>query len=131
MKVLKIFEVLKNKEKARIEANRILAEKLQEQEREQFIIEGRAKFLHDTIVAQRKIPPKEKRSSMESKEEVKEEIKEEKYKRKRKQDFADIAEKTMLQQKKYRVYKIRNDKECLDTILCAFKKKLKDCRNMN
>ncbi|GJU30335.1 hypothetical protein Tco_1173924 [Tanacetum coccineum] len=31
--------------------DRILAEKLQEQEREQFIIEERAKFLHDTIAA--------------------------------------------------------------------------------
>ncbi|GJT91789.1 hypothetical protein Tco_1080634 [Tanacetum coccineum] len=40
--------------KARIEADRILAEKLQEQEREQFTIEERAKFLHDTIDAQRK-----------------------------------------------------------------------------
>ncbi|GJT97332.1 hypothetical protein Tco_1092850 [Tanacetum coccineum] len=35
--------------KARIEADIILAEKLQEQEREQFTIEERAKFLHDTI----------------------------------------------------------------------------------
>ncbi|GJT67697.1 putative ribonuclease H-like domain-containing protein [Tanacetum coccineum] len=34
--------------------NRLLAEKLQEQEREQFTIEERAKFLHDTIAAQRK-----------------------------------------------------------------------------
>ncbi|GKA78827.1 hypothetical protein Tco_0785364 [Tanacetum coccineum] len=40
--------------KARIEADRILAEKLQEQEREQFTITERAKFLHDTIAAQRK-----------------------------------------------------------------------------
>ncbi|GJS63594.1 hypothetical protein Tco_0678158 [Tanacetum coccineum] len=40
--------------KARIEADRLLAEKLQEQEREQFTIEERAKFLHDTIAAQRK-----------------------------------------------------------------------------
>ncbi|GJZ50247.1 putative ribonuclease H-like domain-containing protein [Tanacetum coccineum] len=40
--------------RARIEADRILAEKLQEQEREQFTIEERAKFLHDTIAAQRK-----------------------------------------------------------------------------
>ncbi|GJY30491.1 putative ribonuclease H-like domain-containing protein [Tanacetum coccineum] len=39
---------------ARIEADRLLAEKLQEEEREQFTIEERAKFLHDTIVAQRK-----------------------------------------------------------------------------
>ncbi|GKC93520.1 hypothetical protein Tco_1158962, partial [Tanacetum coccineum] len=41
-------------ENARIEADRILAEKLQEQEREQFTIEERTKFLHDTIAAQRK-----------------------------------------------------------------------------
>ncbi|GJS67763.1 hypothetical protein Tco_0682328 [Tanacetum coccineum] len=41
--------------KARIEADRILAEKLQEQERDHvFTIEERAKFLHDTIAAQRK-----------------------------------------------------------------------------
>ncbi|GJR40716.1 putative ribonuclease H-like domain-containing protein [Tanacetum coccineum] len=41
--------------KARIEADRLLAEKLQEQEREQFTIEERAKFLHDTIAAQRRL----------------------------------------------------------------------------
>ncbi|GJS75093.1 hypothetical protein Tco_0724974 [Tanacetum coccineum] len=40
--------------KARIEADRLLAERLQEQEREQFTVEERAKFLHDTIAAQRK-----------------------------------------------------------------------------
>ncbi|GKF42093.1 hypothetical protein Tco_0125435, partial [Tanacetum coccineum] len=40
--------------KARIETDRILVEKLQEQEREQFTIEERAKFLHDIIAAQRK-----------------------------------------------------------------------------
>ncbi|GJV76276.1 putative ribonuclease H-like domain-containing protein [Tanacetum coccineum] len=40
--------------KARIEVDRLFAEKLQEQEREQFTLEERAKFLHDTIVAQRK-----------------------------------------------------------------------------
>ncbi|GJX70343.1 hypothetical protein Tco_0307514 [Tanacetum coccineum] len=40
--------------KARIEADRLLAEKLQEQEREQFTIEERAKFIHDTIAAQRR-----------------------------------------------------------------------------
>ncbi|GJU33632.1 hypothetical protein Tco_1181986 [Tanacetum coccineum] len=40
--------------KARIEADRLLAEKLQEEEREEFTIEERAKFLHDIIVAQRK-----------------------------------------------------------------------------
>ncbi|GJV07680.1 hypothetical protein Tco_1345336 [Tanacetum coccineum] len=40
--------------KARIEADRLLALRLQEEEREQFTIEERAKFLHDTIVAQRR-----------------------------------------------------------------------------
>ncbi|GJR74591.1 putative ribonuclease H-like domain-containing protein [Tanacetum coccineum] len=40
--------------KARIEADRLLAEKLQEQEREELSIEERAKFLHDTIATQRK-----------------------------------------------------------------------------
>ncbi|GKC22663.1 hypothetical protein Tco_1024813 [Tanacetum coccineum] len=40
--------------KARIEADRLLAKKLQEEERDQFTIEERAKFLHDTIAAQRK-----------------------------------------------------------------------------
>ncbi|GJT99548.1 hypothetical protein Tco_1109887 [Tanacetum coccineum] len=40
--------------KARIEADRLLAEKLQEEEREQFTVEERAKFLHDTIAAQSK-----------------------------------------------------------------------------
>ncbi|GKC16598.1 hypothetical protein Tco_1013380 [Tanacetum coccineum] len=40
--------------KAKIKADIILAEKLQEQERERFTIEERAKFLHDTIAAQRK-----------------------------------------------------------------------------
>ncbi|GJX57065.1 hypothetical protein Tco_0286962 [Tanacetum coccineum] len=39
---------------ARIEADRLLAEKLQEEEREQFTVEERAKFLHDIIAAQRK-----------------------------------------------------------------------------
>ncbi|GKA79462.1 putative ribonuclease H-like domain-containing protein [Tanacetum coccineum] len=40
--------------KARIEADASCMKKLQEQEREQFTIEERAKFLHDTIAAQRK-----------------------------------------------------------------------------
>ncbi|GJW32873.1 retrovirus-related pol polyprotein from transposon TNT 1-94 [Tanacetum coccineum] len=40
--------------KARIEADRLLAERLQEQEREQFTVEEREKFLHDTIAAQRR-----------------------------------------------------------------------------
>ncbi|GKB14873.1 hypothetical protein Tco_0848796 [Tanacetum coccineum] len=39
---------------ARIEADSILAARLQEEEREKFTIEERAKLLHDTIAAQRK-----------------------------------------------------------------------------
>ncbi|GKA18235.1 hypothetical protein Tco_0698072, partial [Tanacetum coccineum] len=40
---------------ARIEAHRLLAERVQEAEREQFTMEERAKFLHDTIATQRRI----------------------------------------------------------------------------
>ncbi|GJZ48959.1 hypothetical protein Tco_0603149 [Tanacetum coccineum] len=39
---------------ARLNAYKILAEKLQEEEREKFTIKQRAKFLHDTIAAQRR-----------------------------------------------------------------------------
>ncbi|GJU01903.1 hypothetical protein Tco_1112241 [Tanacetum coccineum] len=39
---------------ARINADKILAEELQKEERKKFTIEQRAKFLHDTIAAQRK-----------------------------------------------------------------------------
>ncbi|GJX24663.1 hypothetical protein Tco_0230959 [Tanacetum coccineum] len=39
---------------ARLNADKILAEKLQEKEREKFTIEERAKLLHDTIAAQRR-----------------------------------------------------------------------------
>ncbi|GJY55370.1 hypothetical protein Tco_0454485 [Tanacetum coccineum] len=38
---------------ARIEADRLLALRLQDEEREQFTVEERVKFLHDTIAAQR------------------------------------------------------------------------------
>ncbi|GJU92799.1 hypothetical protein Tco_1317555 [Tanacetum coccineum] len=41
--------------KARIDADRILAESLQEEEIEMFTIEERAKLLHDTIAAQRSV----------------------------------------------------------------------------
>ncbi|GJU07655.1 hypothetical protein Tco_1124085, partial [Tanacetum coccineum] len=57
--------------KARIEADRILAEKLQEQEREQFTIEERAKFLHDTIAAQRKFLAQTKITSYRNKPKTK------------------------------------------------------------
>ncbi|GJY07981.1 hypothetical protein Tco_0375035 [Tanacetum coccineum] len=40
--------------KARMEADRLLALRLQEEEREQFTVEERAKFIHDTITAQRR-----------------------------------------------------------------------------
>ncbi|GKA07074.1 hypothetical protein Tco_0686298 [Tanacetum coccineum] len=40
---------------ARLNADKILAEKLQEEEREKFTIGQRAKFLHDTIAAQRRL----------------------------------------------------------------------------
>ncbi|GJS01497.1 hypothetical protein Tco_0318005 [Tanacetum coccineum] len=53
--------------KARIEADRILAEKLQEQEREQFSIEERAKFLHDTIAAQRKFLAQQRSQALRNK----------------------------------------------------------------
>ncbi|GKA90471.1 hypothetical protein Tco_0812341 [Tanacetum coccineum] len=39
---------------ARLNADKILAEKLQEEEREKFTIKQRAKFLHDIIAAQRR-----------------------------------------------------------------------------
>ncbi|GJX15192.1 hypothetical protein Tco_0206950, partial [Tanacetum coccineum] len=39
---------------ARINADKILAEEIQKEEREKFTIKQKAKFLHDTIVAQRK-----------------------------------------------------------------------------
>ncbi|GKA73015.1 hypothetical protein Tco_0779231 [Tanacetum coccineum] len=50
--------------KARIKADRILAKKLQEQEREQYTIEERAKFLHDTIAAQRKFLAQQRSEAM-------------------------------------------------------------------
>ncbi|GJZ34465.1 hypothetical protein Tco_0580282 [Tanacetum coccineum] len=40
---------------ARIEADRLLAERVQEAEREQFTVEERIKFLHDTIATQKRI----------------------------------------------------------------------------
>ncbi|GKC59456.1 hypothetical protein Tco_1087054 [Tanacetum coccineum] len=87
--------------KARIGADKLLAEKLQEQEREQFTIEERAKFLHDTIHVRNfkhselKIKKFEEIQVLydkiksevikeENKEEVKEENKEEESTRKRK-----------------------------------------------
>ncbi|GKF93242.1 hypothetical protein Tco_0279961, partial [Tanacetum coccineum] len=45
---------------ARIDADRILVARLQEEERESFTVEQRAKFLHDTIVAQRRFLAKQR-----------------------------------------------------------------------
>ncbi|GJT40282.1 hypothetical protein Tco_0940147 [Tanacetum coccineum] len=53
----KFDELAKDEEiaiKARIEADRLLAARLQEEERETFTVEERAKFLYDTIAAQRR-----------------------------------------------------------------------------
>ncbi|GJT62982.1 putative ribonuclease H-like domain-containing protein [Tanacetum coccineum] len=47
--------------------NKLLAEKLQEQEREQFTIEERAKFLHDTIAAQRKFLARQRSEAIRNK----------------------------------------------------------------
>ncbi|GJT83049.1 hypothetical protein Tco_1057391 [Tanacetum coccineum] len=61
--------------KARIEADRLLAEKLQEQEREQFTIEERAKFLHDTIAAQRKFLAQQRSEAIRNKPPTKNQLK--------------------------------------------------------
>ncbi|GJX04584.1 hypothetical protein Tco_0190500, partial [Tanacetum coccineum] len=53
--------------KARIEADRLLAEKFQEEEREQFTVEERAKFLHDIIAAQRKFLAQQKSEAIRNK----------------------------------------------------------------
>ncbi|GJY46792.1 hypothetical protein Tco_0435855 [Tanacetum coccineum] len=53
--------------KARIEADRLLAERLQEEEREQFTVEERAKFLHDTIAAQRRFLAQQRSESIRNK----------------------------------------------------------------
>ncbi|GJS12850.1 hypothetical protein Tco_0407322 [Tanacetum coccineum] len=51
----KFKQLARDEEMARkIEANRLLAPRLQDEEREQFTVEERAKFLHDTIAAQRR-----------------------------------------------------------------------------
>ncbi|GJS10482.1 putative ribonuclease H-like domain-containing protein [Tanacetum coccineum] len=53
--------------KARIEADRLLAEKLQEQEKTISIIEERAKFLHDIIAAQRKFLAQQRSKALRNK----------------------------------------------------------------
>ncbi|GJR07144.1 hypothetical protein Tco_0530128 [Tanacetum coccineum] len=47
-------EMARKVQEARIEADRLLALRLQDEEREQFTVEERAKFLQDTIAAQRR-----------------------------------------------------------------------------
>ncbi|GJY01432.1 hypothetical protein Tco_0359584 [Tanacetum coccineum] len=64
--------------KARIEADSILAARLQEEEREKFTIEERAKLLHDTIAAQRRFLAQQRAA------EIRKESKEEESTRKRK-----------------------------------------------
>ncbi|GJV11096.1 hypothetical protein Tco_1352637 [Tanacetum coccineum] len=54
---------------------RLLDEKLQEQEREQFTIEERAKFLHDTIAAQRKFLAQQRSEAIRNKPPTKNQIK--------------------------------------------------------
>ncbi|GKA51383.1 hypothetical protein Tco_0744579 [Tanacetum coccineum] len=53
--------------KVRIEAGRLLALRLQEEERDQFAIEERAKFQHDTIAAQRIFLAKQRSAAIRSK----------------------------------------------------------------
>ncbi|GJR79959.1 hypothetical protein Tco_0150744 [Tanacetum coccineum] len=53
--------------KARLNADKILAEKLQEEEREMYIIEQRAKLLHDTIAAQRRFLAQQRNEAIRNK----------------------------------------------------------------
>ncbi|GJX51145.1 putative ribonuclease H-like domain-containing protein [Tanacetum coccineum] len=52
---------------ARLNADQILAEKIQQEEREQYSIEDRAKFLHDTIAAQRKFLAEQRSAAIKNK----------------------------------------------------------------
>ncbi|GJS18144.1 hypothetical protein Tco_0412616 [Tanacetum coccineum] len=51
---------------ARIEADRLLATRLQEEERETFIVKERAKFLYDTIAAQRRFLAQQRAATIRS-----------------------------------------------------------------
>ncbi|GJQ98190.1 hypothetical protein Tco_0009329 [Tanacetum coccineum] len=51
---------------ARIEADRLLAARLQEEERETFTVEERAKFLYDTIAAQRRFLAQQRAAAIRS-----------------------------------------------------------------
>ncbi|GJU35606.1 hypothetical protein Tco_1183960 [Tanacetum coccineum] len=57
--------------KARIEADNILAARLQEEEREKFTIEERAKLLHDTIAAQRRFLAQQRAAEIRSRPPIK------------------------------------------------------------
>ncbi|GJT76877.1 hypothetical protein Tco_1043602 [Tanacetum coccineum] len=59
---------------ARINADKILAEELQKEEIEKFTIEQRAKFLHDTIAAQRKFLAQQRKKHFDLKTKTFEEI---------------------------------------------------------
>ncbi|GKA77218.1 hypothetical protein Tco_0783679 [Tanacetum coccineum] len=79
---------------ARLNADKILAEKVQEEERENFTIEERAKLLHDTIAAQRRFLAQQrseankrfeqKAAGIKKADSIKEESKEEEGTKKRK-----------------------------------------------
>ncbi|GJT00463.1 hypothetical protein Tco_0821632 [Tanacetum coccineum] len=51
---------------ARIKADRLLAARLQEEERETFIVKERAKFLYDTIAAQRRFLAQQRAAAIRS-----------------------------------------------------------------
>ncbi|GKB39721.1 hypothetical protein Tco_0884663, partial [Tanacetum coccineum] len=61
--------------KARIEADRLLAEKFQEEEREQFTIEERIKFLHDLIATQRKFLAQQRSKAIKNRPPTKNQLK--------------------------------------------------------
>ncbi|GJV58108.1 hypothetical protein Tco_1459113 [Tanacetum coccineum] len=56
---------------ARIEADRLLAERVQEAEREQFTVEERENFLHDTIATQRRILAQQRTKAIRNKPQTK------------------------------------------------------------
>ncbi|GJR53203.1 hypothetical protein Tco_1403724 [Tanacetum coccineum] len=63
----KKFKQLAKDEEERMNADRILAEELQKEEREKFTIEERARFLHDTIAAQRKFLTQQRSEAIKNK----------------------------------------------------------------
>ncbi|GKB57236.1 hypothetical protein Tco_0913422 [Tanacetum coccineum] len=56
---------------ARIKADRLLAERVQEAEKEQFTVEERAKFIHDTIATQRRLLAQQRSDAIRNKYESK------------------------------------------------------------